>query len=277
MKFNKGDFIVNNDPDSADYLVTGQVCLYVNIAMVQVELIDGTTRYWEADDCVLHSSMKKHPNGSVSNSAGINAAATIANQKYMKGSRGNPFVPGDRVQISNKHHKNYNDYGTVQTTDYPYSPKMSVGLDTGILIHVGQGDCIDAGKLAIHQTASAAVATINPAPVPPPLKNGDHVRYIGTRGITFKNGVVDKVYVNTNAPGWPVVADVFDDPFMLKEIPISELEVIPVATGSHYQAVVDPTSDVEKKPFDHDQLGTDLSGDELMKSIRDFCEGSVKW
>lgn len=268
MKFNKGDFIVNNDPDSADYLVTGQVCLYVNIAMVQVELIDGTTRYWEADDCVLHSSMKKHPNGSVSNSASINAAA--ANPKYPKGSKSNPFVPGDYVRISNKHHKNHSECGIVQTTDYPHSAKMSVVLDTGILIHVGQGDCTDAGQLA--------VATINSAPIPaPPLKSGDHVRYTGTRGITFKNGVVDKVYVNTNAPGWPVVADVFDNPFMLKEIPISELEVIPVATGSHYQAVVDPTSDVEKKPFDHDQLGTDLSGDELMKSIRDFCEGSVKW
>ena len=55
------------------------------------------------------------------------------------------------------------------------------------------------------------------------------------------------------------------------------------------QAVVDPNGpnfdsysdqDIDQRekekenPFEHTDLGTNLTGDELMKSIRDFCEGN---
>ena len=37
---------------------------------------------------------------------------------------------------------------------------------------------------------------------------------------------------------------------------------------------IDQREKEKENPFEHTDLGTDLTGDELMKSIRDFCEGN---
>ena len=53
-------------------------------------------------------------------------------------------------------------------------------------------------------------------------------------------------------------------------IPTNAPTLVQMATP--YQPVLAPPPEAgEKKPFDHASLGTDLSGDELMKSIRDIC------
>lgn len=50
----------------------------------------------------------------------------------------------------------------------------------------------------------------------------------------------------------------------------------PPVMATHYAPCALPTGDPDtgEKYFDHASLGTDLTGDELMKSIRDFCEGN---
>lgn len=54
----------------------------------------------------------------------------------------------------------------------------------------------------------------------------------------------------------------------------SQLSLLPSNTakyGSHYIPILDNNSEPAKEPFRHTDLGTDLSGDELMESIRSIC------
>ena len=61
---------------------------------------------------------------------------------------------------------------------------------------------------------------------------------------------------------------------------VKKILTAPTAIGSHYQPVMeeDPHTRIAeeetKNPFKHTDLGSDLSGNELMKSIRDFYEGN---
>lgn len=257
--FKENDFIVNADPYDSTYLFTGRVCRPDNGTTVQVELIDGTIHYWNVDECKL--------------------SVNQATNQFAKGTSSNPFVKGDMVEVVAPGSRHKGKLGVVLDTRYPHGPQMQIHFADGTRGCVWQGECVLHNKQ--QSAVSKAFAMMHPAtpPVPaPPLKRSDRVRYIGTENIKFKNGVVDMVYIDINLNGSQTVADVFDDPFMYTAISIAELEVIPAVTGSHYQPVVDPTGDEPvKKPFDHDQLGTDLSGDDLMKSIRDFCEGANKW
>lgn len=183
------------------------------------------------------------------------------------------FKENDFVINADPYDDNYLYRGRVCRPDNGVT--VQVELIDGTIQYWNVDECVPAAQSAKVSKAFAMMHQTSQAIPAPPLKRGDRVRYIGTENIKFKNGVVDMVYIDINLNGSQTVADVFDDPFMYTAITIAELEVIPAATGSHYQPVMDSTGDEPvKKPFDHDQLGTDLSGDDLMKSIRDFCEGN---
>lgn len=101
---------------------------------------------------------------------------------------------------------------------------------------------------------------------------GDYVKYIGSdpafRGL---RGTVLSILPTSNGADEALVQiNAHQNEF----IPVDSLLAITASAG-HYQAVVQDTNqEPEARPFDHASLGTDLTGDELMKSIRDFCEGN---
>lgn len=110
------------------------------------------------------------------------------------------------------------------------------------------------------------------------IQIGDDVKYIGSdKKFKGAKGTVLNIYKVVTPIGPDYLAALVQVQWGNEEIPCDSLIATAPMMGSHYQAVVDsdgPKYDEdnsEKEPFRHTDLGTDLSGDELMDSIRSIC------
>lgn len=107
------------------------------------------------------------------------------------------------------------------------------------------------------------------------IQIGDDVKYIGSdRRWKGAKGKVLNIYKVVTPAGPDYLVALVQVHWGNEEIPCDSLLSTPAPMPSHYQAVSHSDQDIEnheKEPFRHTDLGTDLSGDELMDSIRSIC------
>lgn len=260
--FESGDVVQVADKHNPYYNQTGTV---VNTnhpftAEMKVLFNDGSTHILKQGDCV--------PAGAV-----ISAAPVPARRLYE---------PGDIVE-----HLVFNCKGEVLQYEQPGDPYLSVETDDP---HHLKGGKMTVQWKPSNVTLISAASSMSGAGLPvaaqqpvsgsqhTDLDAGDYVKYIGSdpayKGL---RGTVMFIQRVVHMTGSHLEAVVQVSAGQNESIPVDSL-VACAPIGGHYQALAQEESNFEpgKKPFDHDQLGTDLSGDELMKTIREFCEGNQK-
>lgn len=192
----------------------------------------------------------------------------------------NTFSKGDIVQCSDKNSRAYMDGGVVTEVAGDMCRVQLYLANRNIPFHNDQ--------LILIQPASASKVSnqpiANPSGVTCHIQIGDDVKYIGSdKKMVGARGKVLNIYKIVVPTGKDYLAALVCVQWGNEEIPCDSLLAIAPMGGSHYQAVVDSDgpkydsysdqdiSNHEKEPFRHTDLGTDLSGDELMDSIRSIC------
>lgn len=179
------------------------------------------------------------------------------------------FNKGDIVQCSDATSKYFMDGGKiVETAGCMYRValhthnKVAAFFDVQLtLIQAAQG-----------MLAQAGMPAPKAAPVACHIHVGDEVKYIGSESkLKGARGTVQKIYKVIVGGGTDYYAAMVQCQWGDEEIPCDSLIACQPAIPSHYIPVMDEKAEPEKKPFEHSDLGTDLSGDELMESIRSIC------
>lgn len=179
------------------------------------------------------------------------------------------FNKGDIVQCSDKSDKYFMDGGEVIET--------GMGM-CRVKLHLQKNPAAFFDyQLTLIQAAQGMLAQAGmPAPKAAPvacnIHVGDEVKYIGSDSkLKGARGTVQKIYKVIVGGGTDYYAAMVQCQWGDEEIPCDSLIACQPAIPSHYIPVMDENAEPEKKPFEHSDLGTDLSGDELMESIRSIC------
>ena len=177
------------------------------------------------------------------------------------------FNVGDTVQCSDKNSPHFMDGGVVFEAIIGMS---RVYLDMS-------------NKIVAFHNSQLTLISVNKASGSPAVKSTCGI-YAGDRveGPTGQKGTVVQIFVQSNGKS-KIKVDCDDGHTRLWDS--SDVTPIP-GIPSHYQAVVDKDGpnydsysdqDIDRRekekenPFEHTDLGTDLTGDELMESIRSIC------
>ncbi|MFV0357784.1 MAG: hypothetical protein ACK5LG_22165 [Bacteroides thetaiotaomicron] len=168
------------------------------------------------------------------------------------------------------HHNRFKISGTVSEDQHVNDQYIRVRINDPAKNCLREVEWIPTNcQLVSASTAAAAPYAGSKGTYANPFVVGDMVKVVITG--TSITDMVGKV-VKTDYPYTPVIHVEFADGSVhtldQSDCKLAE-DVFTTALG-HYQAIAS-IPEPEKKPFDHDQLGTDLSGDDLMKSIRDIC------
>ena len=173
------------------------------------------------------------------------------------------FDVGDIVQCSDKNSPHFMDGGVVFEAIIGMS---RVYLDMSY-------------KIVAFHNSQLTLISVNKASGSPAVKSTCGI-YAGDRveGPTGQKGTVVQIFVQSNGKS-KIKVDCDDGHTRLWDS--SDVTVIQ-SIPTHYQAVVDKNDsysdqDIDRRekekenPFEHTDLGTDLTGDELMESIRSIC------
>ena len=180
------------------------------------------------------------------------------------------FNVGDIVKCSDKNSKYYKATGVVTETVSGMSRASLYIHQVDITFRNDQLELLLAVKdLPTQSNAPSPVSAVSN------IKVGDEVKYIGSeKWLKGARGQVLNVYKVVPPAGPDYMAALVQVPWGTEEIPCDSLLVVQAPIPSHYQAVSHSDQDIEnheKEPFRHSDLGTDLTGDELMESIRSIC------
>ena len=173
------------------------------------------------------------------------------------------FNVGDTVQCSDKNNTHFMDGGVVF--------EAIIGMSR---VHLDMSN-----KIVPFHNSQLTLISVNKTSGSPAVKPTCGI-YAGDRveSPTGQKGTVVQIFVQSNGKS-KIKMDCDDGHTRFWD----SADVTPIpGIPSHYQAVVDKNDsysdqDIDQRekekenPFEHTDLGTDLTGDELMESIRSIC------
>ena len=173
------------------------------------------------------------------------------------------FNVGDTVQCSDKNSPHFMDSGVVF--------EAIIGMSR---VHLDMSNKI----VAFHNTQLTLISVSKTSGSPTTKPTCGIYASDRVEGPTGEKGTVVQIFVQSNGKS-KIKVDCDNGHTRLWDS--SDVTPIP-GIPSHYQAVVDKNDsysdqDIDqrekekKNPFEHTDLGTDLTGNELMESIRSIC------
>lgn len=166
------------------------------------------------------------------------------------------FNIGDMVKCIDQNSKYYRDIGDVDHTvtgmcrvNFRFANKNVPMYDDQLEMHV-------------------------PA-IPSMFSIGDRVEYFDKANNSTIEGTVTQIHNHNQTLSIIFDGDVLTSLMTMQSV--RKIITAPTTIGSHYQPVIeeDPHTRIadeeDNNPFEHTNLGSDLSGDELMDSIRSIC------